>query len=184
MSNVRPHMRTLRTAICTLEPQLVEHSHEMFAVLSDPAIYEFENARPASEEWLAERFARLETRGLKNGQEHWLNWVIRLPGAELAGYVQATLLPKHAAYVAYELASKFWRRGIGRDAVSAMESELINEYDVHTLVAVLKARNFRSSALLSSLGFAVGTPGESINFEPEQDEIVMLKNVAQTKNAA
>lgn len=41
-----------------LEPQVAAHASEMFDVLSDPAIYEFENEPPPSEAWLVERYAR------------------------------------------------------------------------------------------------------------------------------
>ena len=71
-------MRTLNTPLCTLEPQVAAHAPEMFTVLSDPAIYEFENAAPSSEAWLAERFAKQESRISKDGTQHWLNWVVRL----------------------------------------------------------------------------------------------------------
>lgn len=89
----------------------------MFAVLSDPAIYAFENAPPISEEWLKNRYVRLESRGPSGGTQRWLNWVIRLPGGKLAGYVQATALPDRTSYVAYELSSQYWRQGIGTSAV-------------------------------------------------------------------
>ena len=56
-------MRTLAAPPFVLEPQLAAHAQEMFTVLSDPAIYEFENAPPIDEEWLRKRFARLESRG-------------------------------------------------------------------------------------------------------------------------
>ena len=177
-------MRTLHTTVCTLEPQVVAHAAEMFAVLSDPAIYEFENAPPISEEWLAERFARLEARESRDGTQAWLNWVVRLPSGELAGYVQATVMQNHISYVAYELASRFWRRGIGSSAFSAMQQELVSEYGVLTLVAVLKECNFRSSALLSQLGFTRGSSEQAIMFGTEDDEIVMVKCVGRAENAA
>ena len=44
-------LRTLSTSRCTLEPLVVKHAPEMFHVLSDPAIYEFENQPPQSEGW-------------------------------------------------------------------------------------------------------------------------------------
>ena len=46
-----------------LEPLIAAHAHEMFSVLSDPAIYGFENEAPTSEEWLARRYEQLEQRG-------------------------------------------------------------------------------------------------------------------------
>lgn len=39
-------MRTIEASRCVLEPQVAAHACEMFSVLSDPAIYEFENEPP------------------------------------------------------------------------------------------------------------------------------------------
>ena len=168
-------MRTLRAEHCTLEPQVAAHAREMFEILSDPAIYEFENAPPESESRLAERYARLETRLSNDGAEHWLNWVLRLPDGRLAGYVQATVPPGGVGYVAYEIASKYWRRGIGSCAVRAMMGELETHYGVHTVVALLKARNHRSLALLEHLGFARADSVQSAAHGAEEDEIVMVR---------
>ena len=145
-------MRTLAAPPFVLEPQLAAHAQEMFTVLSDPAIYEFENAPPI-DEWLRKRFARLESRGSSDGTQQWLNWVIRLPDGKLAGYVQATVFQDGSAYVAYELHSQYWRQGIGSSAVRAVLQELHDQYGVATFIAVLKARNYRSEALLRKLGF-------------------------------
>lgn len=177
-------MRPLDANLCTLEPQVAAHAAEMFSVLSDPAIYEFENGPPPSEAWLKERFARLESRQSKNGSELWLNWVIRLSSGELAGYVQATVIGSNTSYVAYELASQFWRRGIGSCAVRAVLEELSSQYDVRTFVAVLKARNFRSLALLAHLGFMSGSSSQATLYGAELDECVMVKVVGAAQNAA
>ena len=155
----------------------------MFHVLNDPAIYEFENAPPASEAWLKERFAKLEARHSPDGAQQWLNWVVRLPSGELAGYVQATVLQNQTAYVAYELASRYWRRGIGSCAVAAMLKELASQCGVRTYVAVLKARNFRSLGLLYRLGFARGTAEQAITHGADPDELVMVKASAAEENA-
>ena len=171
-------MRTLSAALCTLEPQCAAHAAEMFVVLSDPAVYEFENAAPADEAWLADRFARLESRRSSDGEQQWLNWVVRLPSGELAGYVQATVTRRRVACVAYELASRFWRRGIGSSAVRAMLEELATEYGVHTYAAILKSRNFRSLGLLRSLGFAPA--GARWLARAQEDEIVMIKAASGT----
>lgn len=94
------------SAVLQLEPLQAEHADAMFEVLSDPAIYEFENAPPASREWLRARYQRLALGGPADGSERWLNWVIRLPDGALAGYVQATVFPSGLALVAYELNSR------------------------------------------------------------------------------
>lgn len=168
-------MRTLVTSRCTLEPLVAAHAHEMFSVLSDPALYVFENEPPTSEEWLVRRYQSLERRRSADGKEKWLNWVVRLPSGELAGYVQATVLPSAASRVAYELSSRYWRRGIGSSAVMAMLEELRSEYSVHTFVAVLKSANFRSLGLLRSLGFSLASEQQGAEFGGEPDELVMIK---------
>jgi RimJ/RimL family protein N-acetyltransferase len=170
-------MNTLVADRCILEPQTAGHAREMFAVLSDPAIYEFENGPPQSEDGLLKRFAMLESRQSPDGKQHWLNWVVRLPSRELAGYVQATVLANDLCYVAYELSSKHWRKGIGRSAVTAMLRELASTYQVAAVVAVLKTRNFRSHALLMNLGFDPATAEVISLVNPEADEVVMSKSL-------
>jgi len=156
----------------------------MFRVLSDPAIYEFENEPPMSEDWLARRYELLEGRGSPDGHEQWLNWVVRLPSGELAGYVQATVLASGTSYVAYELNSRYWRQGIGSSAVIAMLEELRSTYSVHTFVAVLKTANHRSMAFLRHLGFSPAGEFRAAEFRPQPDERVMIKAVRAPGNAA
>jgi RimJ/RimL family protein N-acetyltransferase len=166
-------MNTIVADLCMLEPQTASHARQMFVVLSDPAIYEFENGPPQSEEWLRNRFQKLESRQSPDGKQAWLNWVVRLPNKELAGYVQATVLENGLCYVAYELASTYWRQGLGRSAITAMLRELASNYQVRTAVAVLKAKNFRSHALLLNLGFDSASEEVISLVNPEADEVVM-----------
>ena len=176
-------MRELRTPLCTLQPQLASHAEAMFGVLSDPAIYAFENTPPASLAWLQQRYQRLESRRSPDGRQQWLNWVVCLPGGALAGGVQATVLPSGAALVAYELASRHWRQGIASAAVAAMLAELVAQHGVHTALAVLKARNFRSLGLLHKLGFAPGAPDGLLCGAIEADEILLHKRLSGGQNA-
>jgi len=176
-------MRALAATLCTLEPQVAAHATEMFAVLSDPSIYEFENAPPESAAWLFERFTKLETRTSADGSELWLNWVVRLPCGALAGYTQATVLPTGVAFIACELASRYWRRGLGSCAVAAMIDELAGTYGVHTALAVLKARNFRSLAWLRHLGFCAGTVGCIADTDVQPDELVMCSSIRRQADA-
>ncbi|KAB2839427.1 MAG: GNAT family N-acetyltransferase [Burkholderiales bacterium] len=175
-------MRTLEATRCTLEPLVAAHAKEMFCVLSDAALYEFENQAPASESSLAERYARLERRSSPDGSQAWLNWVLRLPSGELAGYVQATVLPSGAALIAYELSSRHWRRGIASSAVAAMLQELQLGYGARLFVAVLKAANYRSLGLLRRLGFQPASAQQVVQFGAETDEVVMLKVAAAPMN--
>jgi RimJ/RimL family protein N-acetyltransferase len=169
-------MRIISAPPLVLEPQVPAHAHDMFAVLSDPAIYEFENEPPISEEALTARYARLESRQSPDGTESWLNWVIRLPTGELAGYVQATVLrTSGVALVAYEIGSKHWRQGIGGAAVAAVLDELRLNYAVKRHAAVLKAKNYRSLGLLRKLGFREAAGEECAQLGGAADEVVMLK---------
>ena len=168
-------MRSLVADGLTLEPQVAVHAAEMFVVLSDPAIYEYENAPPQSEQGLRERFADLESRWSANRRDQWLNWVIRLPSGQLIGYVQATVHPPGIAFIAYELGSAHWGRGLARRAVQAMIDELAQRYGVHRLCAVLKRENRRSFHLLQRLGFTLASDQALAEADIERDEHLMLK---------
>lgn len=172
-------MRTIRTPSCSLEPQLVAHASEMFEVLSDPAIYEFEGEPPPTVERLAEGYRRRESRASPDGTEQWLNWVVRLPSGQLAGYVQATVLRSGASYIGYEFSSKYWRQGLGSSSVRALLDELASTYQVHTIVAVLKKANYRSTGLLRKLAFSSCPEELAAEFEAEADEIILVKRAGQ-----
>jgi len=174
-------MRTLRSGPLTLEPQMALHAGEMFGVLSDPAIYEYENAPPASVDALRARYAKLESRRSGDGREQWLNWVIRMDGAGLIGYVQATVHANGSAAIAYEMASAHWGRGLGRQATQAMIEELTDHYGVTTLFAVAKARNYRSLRLLERLGFARAGPELSAARGLKPDEALMFRAAAMMR---
>ena len=168
-------MRAIDAGSLSLEPQTVQHADEMFIVLSDPKIYEYENKPPRSLAWLRERFAKLESRRSADGNEQWLNWVIRLPTSELIGYVQATVRANGSAAIAYELSSAHWGRGLARQAVQAMITELIERYEVCTLTAVLKRENGRSRRLLERLGFSPASPEIHAAHTIEEDEMLMFR---------
>ena len=169
-------MQTLHTDHLTLEPQMAAHAEAMFIVLSDPAIYEYENQAPLSAEGLRERFLALESRQSRDGSQQWLNWVIRLPSSGLIGYVQATLYPDGRAAIAYELHSAYWGRSFASAAVGAVISHLGEHYPIQSLSAVLKKENHRSMRLLQRLSFTLATPMQHVELEVERDEFLMLRS--------
>ena len=169
-------MRIIKTGSLSLEPQTIAHADEMFIVLSDPAIYAFENAPPQSLEWLRMRFAKLESRQSPDGQQQWLNWVARLPTTELIGYVQATVRPDGCAAIAYVFASAYWGRGLARGAVEAMMAELGAHYQVRTFTAELKRENLRSVRLLERLGFSLASSAEHVKHQVALDELLMHRS--------
>ena len=166
-------MRVVTAPGLTLEPQTAAHAEEMFAVLSDPAIYEYENEPPPSLEWLRTRFTKLESRRSPDGREAWLNWVIRLPTGALAGYVQATVQANGCASIAYELSSAYWGRGLATRSAEAMIGELGEHYQVRDVFAVFKRANHRSMRLLERLGFSPASPGQHVERHVEPGELLM-----------
>ena len=166
-------MRSVVAGDMTLEPLETRHADEMFEVLCDPAIYEYENAPPASANSLRERYQRLEARRSPDGRELWLNWVVRLADGPLIGYVQATVFAGGHAYVAYEFGSRWWGRGLAGQAVTAMIGELQGPYHVRSLAAVLKAANGRSLRLLQRLSFLPAPTATDL----EPDEIAMQREL-------
>jgi len=169
-------MATIESRRLVLEPQVAAHAQAMFDVLGDPAIYQYENEPPSSVEWLRDRFARLEARQPPNGGQHWLNWVIRLPSGELAGYVQATVCADGRAAIAYILHSRYWGQGLASEAVEAMITELKARYHVRTMSAVLKRGNLRSLRLLERLGFSRASAELHAALGAEPDELLMIRN--------
>lgn len=172
--------RVIETPRLALEPQRAGHASEMFAVLSDPEIYRFENEPPVSLEWLHERFTKLETRRSADGSEAWLNWVLRLRSGGPIGYVQATVDAQGRALIAYVLASPHWGQGLAREAVQAMQAELAAAWQVRRLLAVFKRGNLRSRRLLERLGFDAGSAAQRLQFEVEDDEDLMQRELATT----
>jgi RimJ/RimL family protein N-acetyltransferase len=170
-------VRRIEAIHFTLEPQTVAHAEQMFAVLSDPAIYEYENEPPASLDWLRARFTKLESRWSTDRREQWLNWVIRLPSAELIGYVQATVRSNGDAAIAYELASAYWGRGLASEAILAMLAELEQHYPVRKFCAVLKRKNGRSMRLLERLGFSPASAEAHAGRQVGSDELLMQRQI-------
>jgi RimJ/RimL family protein N-acetyltransferase len=171
-------MRTIVAEGMTLEPQVASHAPAMFELLSDDAIYEYENEPPASLDALRSRFERLESRRSPDGSQQWLNWVIRLRSGDgsgdLAGYVQATVHADGRAAVAYVLGSRYWGRGIATEAVRLMMGELAAQHGATRFIAILKSVNKRSYRLLERLGFAPGdAAAENVNLEG--DELLMVR---------
>ncbi len=171
-------MRLLQTPRLRLEPQLASHADAMFKVLSDPAIYAHENAPPISLEWLQERYRKLEVRRSADGSEQWLNWVLRGVDGNVLGCVQATVEADGQAFVAYELGSAYWGRGLAAEAVTAMIEELTSHYGVHALLAVFKRSNLRSQRLLARLGFVLAPADHARRAALEADEDLMLRSTA------
>jgi ribosomal-protein-alanine N-acetyltransferase len=149
-------MRAVAGEGITIEPQLAAHAAELFAAISDPALYLYiDGGAPESEELLCARLLRLESRLSPDGTEHWLNWIVRTATGQLAGYVQATVTPDGSAEIAYVLGRAHWRQGYGYAACTAMIRELRATYGVTRVTATLDPANAASVALVRRLGLGL-----------------------------
>jgi ribosomal-protein-alanine N-acetyltransferase len=179
--DVLPSPRLIATQRLELDPQLAEHADEMFVLLQDPALYRYENEAPRSVERLRERFARLESRRSADRTEAWLNWVVRLPGVGLIGFVQATVHHDGSAGIAYVFGSAHWGNGYAHEAVHAMLRELAERWGVRVFRAVLKRDNVRSERLLTRLSFAPACCDDQAADNLPDDETLMVRDM---RNAA
>ncbi len=168
-------MQAVTNETLTLEPLTREHAEEMFDVLADPAIYEYENEPPLSVEWLRSRYARLESRWSPDGVNQWLNWAVRLPTQECIGFVQATVHRDRSASIAYVFSPAHWGKGLGTHAVREMLFQLESRFFVTSFKAVLKEDNIRSYRLLLRCGFSLATPAEHDAQVIPGDEILMTR---------
>ncbi len=167
--------RTTSPAI-TLEPRTAAHAEEVFAVLAEPALYEFiEEDPPVSVEALRQKFLRSESRRSPDGAEHWLNWVVRDASGRVAGYVQATIEASAETNIAYVFGSAFWGRGIASAAVEAMLRILVAEFKVTTLLVVAERRNARSIRLAERLGFTPAPPELRARREVSSGDVLLQR---------
>jgi RimJ/RimL family protein N-acetyltransferase len=93
---------------------------DLFPVLDDIRLHRFIGGTPPTLEQLRARLARWQTRIATDGDQLWLNWVVRLAATRAAvGYVQATVT-EEGAELAYVIGTDWSGQGIATDAVSAM----------------------------------------------------------------
>jgi [ribosomal protein S5]-alanine N-acetyltransferase len=139
----------------SLEPLTAAHAEELFAALSDPAIYTYiPDEPPVSAAALAERFRFLESRMSPDRSQQWLNWAIRrIDDQQCVGQIQATVYGTNTADFAFILAPPFWGLGLAREASQAALSALFEQIGVTSVFATVDRRNHRSRSLLVRLGF-------------------------------
>lgn len=163
-----------------LEPLVAAHAEAMFELLCEPLLYRWlDDGLPSSVEDLRRGYAKLESRRSPDGSERWLNWVIREHGANaVAGFVQATVLSDHSAWVAYVVGRPFWGRGLGAVATGAMIEHLIGDLGVTRLQASVDRANAPSIAVLARLGFRVATALERASFELLAQDELYVRDIA------
>jgi [ribosomal protein S5]-alanine N-acetyltransferase len=170
-------MQTLHTSHLVLEPRVAAHADALYPLLADPRQREFHDDDPVSLEALRERFRKGESRRSPDGREHWLNWVLVLRGggANAIGFVQATVQQDCRAWVAYQLATSLWGRGLATEAVRAMIEHLASQYAVTQSMATVDRRNERSWRLLEKLGFARADAARAASMDVQASDWLYLR---------
>src|SRR5215831_11239974 len=145
----------LQTRRLDLEPLAERHVEELWAPLADPLLYQHvPQDPPQSLDALRERFALLSQRRSPQGDQLWLNWVMReRSDGQARGRLQATVTTDQRAWIAYEVFPPFWHQGFATEGCRRLIAWLIDEVGVRELVAEVDSLNTASLKLLERLGF-------------------------------
>jgi RimJ/RimL family protein N-acetyltransferase len=177
-------MEVLRTADLILEPLTVAHAQAMYSVLSEPELYRFlDYGPPPSVEHVRGVYKQLERRSSPDGSQAWLNWVVCLGSRETIGFVQATVLPTNAAWVAYMLGISHWGRGHARAATGAVLTHLSERYGSMEFLATVENANARSISLLERLSFRRASAEEAASHELSSTEALFKRSSPPPTNA-
>jgi RimJ/RimL family protein N-acetyltransferase len=146
-----------------LVPLAAEHADDLAGLLEDAFVRDA--LRVGDVEGLRRRFAAWESRRSPDGEERWLNWVVReRADGRALGWVQATVRGATAS-VAYALLAAERGRGAASDAVRAMIQWLRTELGVTDLTASIAPANLASAHVARAVGLEA-TDGR------DEDEVI------------
>ena len=171
-------MQTLHTTRLVLEPRVAAHADALYPILADARQRAYHDDDPVSLDALRERFRKGESRRSPDGRERWLNWALLLrdgDAADAIGFVQATVLEDHRAWVAYAVATALWGRGLASEAMRAMVEHLTTHYAVTQCMATVDQRNERSWRLLERLGFARADAAQAAAMQVQAGDWLYLR---------
>jgi RimJ/RimL family protein N-acetyltransferase len=167
---------TLQAGALRLQPLVQAHAEALYPLLADPLLYTFmDHGPPASEAALQGVYAKLESRRSPDGTEQWLNWAVFDDQGQALGFVQATVLSGHRAWVAYVLGRAHWGRGHARAATAAMLSHLGQDHGVRHCLACVERANIRSLSLLHHLGFEVADEATAAQQALTPTEVLLVR---------
>ncbi|MEE8724878.1 MAG: GNAT family N-acetyltransferase [Bifidobacterium crudilactis] len=152
-----PVAQPLDTTRLLLEPLNVAHAREMSYVLADTSLYRYIGGTPPTVQQLTERYARQSLGHSPDGEQGWLNWIVRrLDNAAAIGFVQATLHCSHEsprAEIAWVIGAQHHGKGYATEASNRMVAWL-QAQEVNTLIAHIHPRNHASAAVARKLGLS------------------------------
>ncbi len=141
----------LTTRRLVLTPIEASDATEMFAVLADPSLGAFAGDEPpSSPQLLRASYEVLAGRRDPNGEDLWLNWIVRLGGVAI-GFVQATVA-RDGAGLAWVIGVDHQRQGFATEAVGAVVAWLRDERRANTFSASIRDDHAASRGVASRIG--------------------------------
>ena len=155
MVNLVAPEQILKTPRLLLEPLVLAHASTIYEQLLDQRLYQFiPQSPPTSLQVVETRYLALSSRLSPDGQEAWLNWVIRFREKSVyVGTLEATVHANSTAAIAYTIFPLFWRQGYAKEGCSRVLEHLCQEYRVSVAYADIDTRNIASISLVEALGF-------------------------------
>jgi RimJ/RimL family protein N-acetyltransferase len=123
------------------------------AVLDDPALHTFTGGSPMSRDELEAWIASVVPGHSPDGNERWLNWVVRLrDDGRIIGAVQATIVGDDAT-LAWTIGSAWQGHGYAKEAASALLAWVATS-GVVWFRAAIHPEHHASAAVARSIGLA------------------------------
>ncbi len=149
-----PAAQLLTTARLVLTPLTPDDADDMVTVLADPRMNEFTGGAPLALDELRARYRALAVGLSADGIQRWCNWIVRLPGDQPVGVVQATVsVDGSAADVAWEIGVPWHGRGFAAEAARAIVDWLVG-MGVGDVSANIHPRHDASAGIARRAGLA------------------------------
>lgn len=138
-----------------LEPLRVEHAAEAVTILDDPSLHKWTGGAPCTLGELEAKYRRQSAGRSPDGEQGWLNWILRrLSDEHVIGTVQATLSRLDAGFgaeLAWVIGSDHQRNGYAREAATAMV-EWLRAHGVVDLTAHIHPHHEASQGVARVIG--------------------------------
>ncbi len=156
-----PTPDVIGTRRLVLEPLRADHAGEMAPLLNDDDLHVYTGGHPATLDELCARYRRQSVGRSPDGDQGWLNWVVRHRASGAAvGTVQATIwrdVERVSAELAWVVATRHQRQGYAGEAAVGMAAWL-RQHGVHVLTAHVHPQHRASIRVAERLGLtATGT---------------------------
>lgn len=143
----------LATPRLDLVPLTAGDAIDLFPVLNDSELGRWTGETPPADvDALRTKFAGWESRRSPDGDELWLNWVVRRRDDDRAvGHMQATV-GHGSASVAWVIGTAFQRQGFASEAARASTAWLLEKLGSSTIVASIHPGNVASQTVARRIG--------------------------------